>query len=129
MAAFLWGERPEREAALLFLAGAALSELSKTDAASRFLMVEHGVLLFDLGFTAALGTLAILHKRWWLIWATAFHVLATLGHLGKLVEPEMSRMAYGLMQSASSYPVLIAFGIGIWAAQRRRKSARKAAHS
>lgn len=117
VAAMAWGGRDERLVASLCVAALAATRL--LEAPAKFRELELGVLVVDGLFLAALAVLAIRSGRWWLIWAAAFQALGVLGHLGKLVNPGMSRMAYGLMESASSYPVLIALAVAVF--QRRRR--------
>jgi hypothetical protein len=119
IAAMLWGGWAERTVAWLFVAALLGTQLLKSSVATSFLSLEAGVLLVDGALLVALGWIAIRTGKWWIICVTAFQLIAVLGHLGKLVNPGMSRMAYGLMESVSSYPALIALAIGIYLHRRR----------
>lgn len=129
LAAMLWGGWPERAVAWLYVAALVGTELLKSRAAASFMSLEAGVLIVDGALLAALAFVAVRSGRWWVIWATAFQFIGTLGHLGKLVNPGMSPTAYGLMESASSYPALIALAIGIRAHRRRTIAAAAATSS
>jgi hypothetical protein len=123
LAAMLWGGATERTVAWLYVAALLGTKLLRSSMATSFISLEAGVLVVDGALLIALGWLAIMSGRWWLICATAFQLIATLGHLGKLVNPDMSRTAYGLMESASSYPTLITLAIGIYQYRRRTTAA------
>jgi hypothetical protein len=123
LAAMLWGGTTERTVAWLYVAALMGTKLLKSSGATDFISLEAGILLVDGALLVALGWLATRSGGWWLICATAFQTIATLGHLGKLVNPDMSRTAYGLMESASSYPTLITLAIGIYQYRRRTTGA------
>jgi hypothetical protein len=80
--------------------------------------VEIGVLAVDLILLAALVWVMAAADRRWLIWLVALQMIATTGHLARLVTPDLSRMAYALMVGASSYPALLLLGIGILSHRR-----------
>jgi len=51
------------------------------------LSVEQRVLAIDLALLAALAWLALRADRFWPLWATAFHLLASVLHLAAAVDP------------------------------------------
>jgi hypothetical protein len=127
--AALWGGPPERFVALLYVLAVAGSKLLKSAPAIDFHQVETGVFAVDLALLLALAAVTLRVGRWWLIWVTAFQLISTLGHLARLVDTGMTPLAYGLMESASSYPALIGLGVGIVQHRRRVRAAAAAGRS
>lgn len=121
LAAFRWGEWPERSVALAYLLALAGTEVA-APRGSDFVSFEAGVLVIDFMLLAALVVIAVRSDRTWVIWSAGIHAIATLGHLSKLVSPNLSNLAYGLMEGASAWPALIALMIGTWQAARRRST-------
>lgn len=115
-AATFWGGWTERLVAWLFVAAFASTRLLKSSA---YGSLETGILIVDGTLLVVLAAITIRTGKGWLIWATAFQLIATLGHLGKLLNPELSRMGYSLMETASSHPTQIALAIGIYLHRRR----------
>lgn len=112
-AAFRWGGAPERIVGILFIAALLATKAMKSHFLGGFVSLEAGVLAVDGILLGSLVALSIRFQRGWLIWATSFHLVATLGHLSKLVNPELSSLAYGLMEGASGWPTLLALMVGI----------------
>jgi len=122
IAAGLWGGWPERAVSLLYAVALVATALVLERYAKPFVSIQVGVLLVDALLVAALVLLAMRSHRGWLIWASSFQLIGTLGHLSKLVRPDMSRLAYGLMEGASGWPTLLALMIGIWGHWRRTRA-------
>jgi hypothetical protein len=116
--ALRWGGWPEQIVSFLFLAAAAGSIVLKSSVTQGYRAVEIGVLAVDLILLAALVWVMAAADRRWLIWLVALQMIATTGHLARLVTPDLSRMAYALMVGASSYPALLLLGIGILSHRR-----------
>lgn len=127
-AARLWGGWAERAVALCYVAAFAATTLVLELHAKPFVSIQLGLVLVDAALIVALAAIAVRSSMAWVIWATSFQIIGTLGHLSKLVRPEMSRLAYGLMEGMSGWPTLIALMIGIWKFRRSRRKA-DAAHS
>ncbi|MGN6619522.1 MAG: hypothetical protein ACTHKR_00460 [Sphingomonas sp.] len=118
----LWlGGKPEKMVALAYLAAAAATLIVRSPAVHRYAGVEIGVLAVDVLLLGGLIWVSIEGDRWWTIFAAAFQAISTLAHLARIVDPTFSRLAYSLMEGASSYPALIALGIGTWRHATRPK--------
>lgn len=113
VAAFRWGGWTERIAGMLFVTALILTKAMKQDFLGGFVSLEAGVLLVDGALLCALVVVSSLSGRGWVIWATSFHLVATLGHLSRTLDPTMSSLAYGLMEGASGWPTLLALMVGI----------------
>lgn len=121
LAAALWGRGPERSVAFFYLVALLATIWVHSEHAKTFVQVDMGIVAVDLALLAGLVLVAHTSGRGWLIWATSFHAIAVLGHLAKLIRPEMSRLAYGLMEGASGWPTLLALMWGIWQCRRTRR--------
>jgi hypothetical protein len=119
IAAMVWGGRTERGVAVLFVAVWAASQALRAMADTRYLGFETGQLIIDMIMLIGLLIVTLRSGHWWLICATSFQAVGVLGHLAKLVNPVMSRMAYALMANISIYPAVIALAVGIWQHRRR----------
>lgn len=119
-AAFRWGGKPEQVASFLFIAALFATKAMKGQFLGGYASLEAGVLMVDGALLFALVVISILSGRGWLIWATSFHLVATLGHLSKIINPDMSQLAYGLMEGASGWPTLLALAAGIRQHHSRR---------
>lgn len=124
VAAYRWGGWPERAVSLFYAVALVATALVLEPYAKPFVSIQVGLLIVDALLVASLVLLALRTQRGWLIWASSFQIIGTLGHLSKLVRPDMSRLAYGLMEGASGWPTLLALMIGIW---RHHRSSRRTA--
>ena len=106
----LWrGGWPERSAAVAVLAASFASPLVQS---SLFASPEHGILTVDLLLLGWLGLLALATDRFWPLWATGFHLVGTIIHVARMVDPTVVPPAYALGQVFWSYPVLAALAAG-----------------
>lgn len=104
----LAGGRPERAATVASLAAIIVSlrvQAVGSDA------VQYGVLAVDMALLAALLMVAIVGKRLWSLWATAFQILAVATHLAFL-GASGGRVAYLTMLAVWSYLVVGSIGVG-----------------
>jgi hypothetical protein len=113
---------PERAAATLFVAAWIGTQLFESEVHQRWFYLETGVLAVDVTLTIGLGYLAVRSGRGWLIFATAIQLLSTMAHLGRVIEPHFSALAYAIMEGASAWPTVIALAIGVWRNPRRSKA-------
>ncbi|NIJ21119.1 hypothetical protein FHS95_002822 [Sphingomonas naasensis] len=120
LAAFLWGGRTERAMSLFFLLALIATNAVLKPHADPFASIALALVAIDCAVLLALVLAATLSGRGWLIWASAFQIVATVGHLSKLLLPDLSRLAYGPMEGASGWPILLALMTGIWRYRRRR---------
>jgi hypothetical protein len=119
--ALLRGGAPERIGASIFAVGTGLTVLARHEAATRYGSVEAGVLIVDVAALIAFLVLALLARRLWPLWITAFQAIGTAGHLAKLADPEMIRWAYAFLLGIWSYPMLLLLALGTFNHQRRLK--------
>lgn len=113
-AAWLWGGRAERIVSALYIAALAVSKLLKSDVAVDFHSIETGVLVADFMLVVSLAIVASRYGKQWIIFAASFQLISTLAHFARLIRSDLTPLAYSLMESASSYPALIALATGIY---------------
>ena len=107
--ALLRGGWPERTAAVAVLAASFASPLVES---SLFASPEYGILAVDLLLIGWLGALALATDRFWPLWATGFHLVGTIIHVARMVDPTVVPPAYAMGQVFWSYPVLAALAWG-----------------
>ncbi|MDT8760522.1 hypothetical protein MZO42_17615 [Sphingomonas psychrotolerans] len=122
LAAFLWGGRIERVMSLVFLLALVATTAVLRSYADPFSSTRIALATVDCVVLLALLVAATKSSRGWLIWASAFQVIATTAHLSRLMVPDLSRLAYGLMEGASGWPVLLALMTGIWRHHHRSRA-------
>jgi hypothetical protein len=120
VAVALWrGGWPERTAALAVLAASFASPLVES---SLFASPEYGILAVDLLLLGWLGALALATDRFWPLWATGFHLVGTIIHVARMVDPTVVPPAYAMGQVFWSYPVLGALAWGALVEARAAKA-------
>ena len=106
----LWrGGWPERTAALAIFAASSATPFVES---SLFASPEYGILAVDVMLLGWLGALALLTDRFWPLWATGFHLVGTIIHVARMVDPTVVPPAYAIGQVFWSYPVLAALASG-----------------
>ena len=120
--AFWRGGAPERIGASIFAAGSVLTVVVASVAPIRFRSVEVGMLIVDVATALAFTILALKANRFWPIWVSALLGLRAIGHLAKLLSPQVIPWAYQVALTIWSYPILLLVGLGLAAVTRRRWS-------
>lgn len=101
-------------------AGSVLTLAVLSGPATRYRLVETGVLLVDIAAFAAFTILALRADRFWPIWASALAGLGILGHIGRwYLGPDIGRGAYVISMVIWSYPILALVAVGTFNHQRR----------
>lgn len=122
VAALRYGGRPERLGACAYVVAALATELLRTADAWRYEHLQGGVFAVDLLLLAALLALSLRFDLWWPMCATALQLTTVLGHVAKILKPEIWPLAYAWMMQASSFPSLIVLMAGILASRSRRRT-------
>lgn len=120
-AGWRWGEWPEKAGAALYAVATIVSLLSLPGAATEYHHVEIGVAVVDLSLLIGLTVIALRANRWWPICASALQLIAITAHLAKALNPDLSRLAYGLMIGILSYVALINLAVGLWSVCRNAR--------
>jgi len=114
----LWkGGWPERSGAIAIFAASTASPLVES---SLFASPEYGILAVDLMLLGWLGALALFSDRFWPLWAAGFHLVGTIIHVARMVDPSVMPSAYAIGQVFWAYPVLLALASGTLVEAPRR---------
>lgn len=85
-----------------------------------YLRVESGVLIVDLIALAVFTYVALRSDRFWPLWVSGLQLTTSIGHLLKVIEPDLLPLAYAAALRFWSYPILIILALGTWRGHRRR---------
>lgn len=120
------GEWPERMTAVALFSASVATPLVIL---SVFSAPEYGVLAVDVMLLGWLVALALATDRFWPLWAAGFHIVGTIIHVARMIDPTVVPMAYGHGQAFWAYPVLAALASGaLVEAPAARARQREAAH-
>lgn len=100
--AFRRGDRETRLAAVVCLVASLLSALLMDFKAS----LATNVALIDLSVLAVFVSLALTTKRFWPLWVAGLQLTTVLGHVLRLLEPNMVNIAYAAAMRFWAYPIL-----------------------
>lgn len=119
--AFSRGGAPERVGAGIFAVGCILTVVVASVPLIRFRAVEAGMLMVDIATFIAFVALALKANRFWPIWVSALLGVGVVGHLAKLLSPQVIPWAYQVALTIWSYPILLLVCFGTRAHQQRLK--------
>ena len=119
-AALRRGQRPEREATMLFVAAGIASKFVEPRTPTIDQTVVFGLLLIDLGVLIGLAAIALRHRRRWAMIAASLQIISTLAHFARFLDASMDTVTYAVMESASSLPQVLLLAIAIWRHPRPR---------
>lgn len=117
--ALVAGGGPERIGAATYALACTATYLLISARPGPWQNVEFGVLVIDVATFAGFCILALRAERFWPVWVSALLGLGVFGHLGRWVEPGISRWAYAVALTIWSYPILAILAVGTWAHRRR----------
>lgn len=111
------GHRDERLAAMICVAGTALTVATSHPLPQRY--ADFGTLGFmiDVGVLAGFVAIALRSERFWPLWVAGLQLTATSVHLLKLINPDLMRFVYGAALAFWSYPILLLIAAGAWRTQ------------
>jgi hypothetical protein len=117
--AFLKGDEPERISAGGYAVAWLASMLVQDD--SDLYGVQWGLFAVDLVVLLMFGGLVWKFRRSWLIWASAFQLLAVSSHIMVMFDLRPSMDAFITVLNIATYCLLISMAVGtFWAWQERR---------
>ncbi|WP_375395189.1 hypothetical protein [uncultured Sphingomonas sp.] len=117
--AFLRGGAPERLAGGLLLIAALLTRIFFLGSVSPYFGIEIGILAVDVVLLVALVMLALYADRFWPIWLAALQALGAGAHIAKAIDPTVVSMAYAILLSVWSYPMVLILAAATLRHQRR----------
>ena len=80
------------------------------------------VAITDLGLLIALTRLSLRRPRWWLMAMTAIQLVEITGHLARVTQPGLTRLAYAILVGGGAYLQVILLSIGSTLDGRTRRS-------
>jgi hypothetical protein len=113
------GGAPERTTTVAIILMVASDPLVHAVTPSRYSSLDPGHLVIDSLALAAFMVIALRANRYWPLWVSAFQLIAVVAHAGRLLDVEIHKTAYGLMQVLWSYPMLVVLALGTRAHQAR----------
>ncbi|QXT34856.1 hypothetical protein KV697_13835 [Sphingomonas sanguinis] len=106
------GGGPERAAGWMLLAAAIATVAVRSDFKVRYALVQASVAAIDVALLVGLLLLAAKADRRWPMLLAALHAVTVLGHVGKLLNPELLRLGYAVMIALPTLPGLAVLAIG-----------------
>ncbi|MFB0875780.1 MULTISPECIES: hypothetical protein [unclassified Sphingobium] len=71
-------------------------------------------LTVDVIFLVSLVALAVIYRRWWLIWMSAFQANGTLSHIVAMISPVYVKVVYYTLTTMWGIPILAIWVLGIF---------------
>ncbi|MFS0771523.1 hypothetical protein [Sphingomonas sp. 1P08PE] len=109
--AALAGGAPERVAAAILLLGTVATWVvaiaGRGYYAGQFRSAELGILAVDATMLLALLALSLSADRFWPLWLTAIHGFGVVGHIARLIAPDILTDVYKAAHALSAYPALL----------------------
>lgn len=106
------GGAPERVVGWMLLVAAGATIAVRTGFTHRYSSVQAPVVVVDVLLLVGLLSVALRADRRWPILLTALHCITLLGHLGKMLNPDLLRLGYAVMIALPTLPGLAVLAIG-----------------
>lgn len=119
LAAWRWGGRVERQTSFAYLAAAIVVKLTQGTGAALYSSLEWSNAAVDVLLLLTFLHASLRGPHRWLLVATALQLLCSLSHLARMIDGDMSRLAYAILTGTGGYPILISLAAGIVARKRR----------
>jgi hypothetical protein len=113
------GGEPERAVAIILILMAISDPLVHVVTPEKFTVLDPGHFIIDLVGWIAMLSIALRAKRFWPLCVSALQTISLIAHITKFLDYSIHPVAYGIMQVASSYPLLITLIIGTYNHQKR----------
>lgn len=116
----LWkGDEPERSGAIAYTVAWVAAMLLQSGGG--YYAIQPAIFAIDVVVFGVFIWLSYTAKRAWTVWATAFQLIAVLGHIVLWLDMRPPANTYWTVLALASYGVLVALAIGtFWAWQERR---------
>jgi hypothetical protein len=112
------GRRDERIAALTCVVASFASLALLITRPAYYSNLELGVAVIDLIVLGTFAWIALRSSRFWPLWVAGLQLTATLGHILKMVDPDLLPMVYAASLASWSYAILLIIAAGIWRGHR-----------
>lgn len=122
-AALRWGGRSEVWVASGYFAATVLQKTLQGVGGPMYARFEPFVAIIDVALALGLILLAVHSPKIWILCAAALQLIVSFAHIARLLDPQMSRLAYEILMGSGGYPSQILLSIGICRHAMRRSSA------
>jgi len=123
------GRRDERIAALTCVVASLASLALLVTRPAYYSSFELGVATIDLVTLGTFVWIALRSSRFWPLWVAGLQLTATLGHILKMIDPNLLPMVYAASLASWSYAILLIIAVGIWRGHRGNFDAEPATQS
>lgn len=110
--AWRFGGRSERWGALILVLGTIATSIVQRFTPFDWRTHRGALIAVDVAVLAALLVLALRSRRFWPIWATAFHLIGLSSHGTSYVLPRGVMQAYVIFQGFWAYPIMVCIVVG-----------------
>ncbi len=117
------GGRSEKAGVLIILVASLLTIVFQQSALFDWRTDRLALVGIDMLVLLAFFHLSLRSRRFWPLWATAFHLIAVCSHLVMLLEPRRILQAYALLQGFWAYPIMLSIILGSRSAPAASKGA------
>jgi hypothetical protein len=118
--AFKKGEKPERIVALTFISTLFADMALHVVFVNTYAAINISHLIVDSFMWIVFVGLALKANRLWTLVVAALQTVTVCSHAVRIFNIELNPHAYGIMQVAGFYPMLLILAVGTWRHQQRR---------
>lgn len=109
----MWrGGRDERLAAAICILGTVATVLLVAPIPQRYAEMEVAVAAVDAVVFLGFVFIALRSDRYWPLWVAGIQLTTAIGHLLKVIQPDLLPLAYGAALMFWSYPILLIIAAG-----------------
>lgn len=116
--AFLRGGREERIVAAVCVSASLASLAVFRPADVSYSDFQPRIAIIDFAVLAAFVGVALRTKRFWPLWVAGTQLTTTVGHVLKLLDPQLLPVVYGAALASWSYLHLFILATGTWRSRR-----------
>ena len=116
--AFLRGGREERFVAAVCVVASLASLAVFRPADVSYSDFQPRIAFIDLAALSGFVAIALRTRRFWPLWVSGLQLTTTIGHVLKLLDPDLVPVVYGAALASWSYLILIILAVGTWRARR-----------
>lgn len=104
----------------MFVVATDLQKIAEHALASAYTAFDPIIAVTDASLFAVLLLIALRDPRVWILCATALQLVVSLAHVGKIMRPDISPLAYAILLGSGGYPSQLLLIIGILQSSRKR---------
>jgi hypothetical protein len=119
--ALLRGRRNERWTATICIVASVISVLLREPVYERYVGLEWGDLLIDVGVLGAFVAIALQSDRFWPLWVAGLQFTTSFSHFLRALDAGLIPQAYAAAERFWSYPILLILLLGAWRQHRRMR--------